>query len=155
MMAPRTRGPGFTLLEMLVVVVIAAILVSMAVVTLGANPHAKLDDEGERLAQLFEAANDEAHLRAHVWAWQPDPLGYRFLERRDGAWVPRSEAPFEPRKWPEGFLNYSIQLEGSPQSQSQILFGSEAIEAPVVLTLEGLTQSVRVFATGDGHYETR
>ena len=102
-----------------------------------------------------ESAANEAHLRAHPWAWQPNAQGYRFVERRDGAWVPRSEAPFAPRTWPPGFTGYAIRLDGSAQSLDQVSFGVESVDLPIVLTLEGEGSTVAVRAIGDGRYEAR
>jgi general secretion pathway protein H len=149
----RRHANGFTLLEMLVVVVIAAILVSLAAVSIGSNPRRNLDEEGQRLAQLFESANDEAHLRAHLWAWQPGSDGYRFLERRDGVWVTRTERPFAPRKWPNEFRSFAIRVRGSTQSLDQLQFGGESIEPPTVVILQGEDQSVSIVGSGDGRYE--
>lgn len=58
------RARGFTLLEMMVVLVIAGLLVSLASVSLTRNPRTDLNEQVQRLALLFESASDEAQVRA-------------------------------------------------------------------------------------------
>ncbi|MBN3818736.1 prepilin-type N-terminal cleavage/methylation domain-containing protein, partial [Paraburkholderia sp. Se-20369] len=65
------RARGFTLLEMLVVLVIAGLLVSLASLSLTRNPRTDLREEAQRLALLFETAGDEAQVRARPIAWLP------------------------------------------------------------------------------------
>ena len=49
-MSARSRAAGFTLLEMLVVLLIAGILISLASLTLTRNPRTDLNEEAQRLA---------------------------------------------------------------------------------------------------------
>src|ERR1700738_5579124 len=79
---------GFTLLEMLVVLVIAGLLVSRASVKLTRNPRTDLNEEAQRLALLFESAGDEAQVRARPIAWQPVSGGFRFDIRTEDGWGP-------------------------------------------------------------------
>lgn len=51
--ARRHRARGFTLLEMLVVLVIAGLLVSLASLSLTRNPRTDLREEAQRIALLF------------------------------------------------------------------------------------------------------
>ena len=76
--ARRHRARGFTLLEMLVVLVIAGLLVSLASLSLTRNPRTDLREEAQRIALLFETAGDEAQVRARPIAWQPTAHGFRF-----------------------------------------------------------------------------
>ena len=79
---------GFTLLEMLVVLVIAGLLVSLASLQLTRNPRTDLNEEAQRLALLFESAGDEAQVRARPIAWQPLDGGFRFDVRTEDGWRP-------------------------------------------------------------------
>ena len=68
-MSLRRPGQGFTLLEIMVVLVIIGIVLSLAVVRLDPPADRQLQQESERLALLFEAARDEAIARSEPVAW--------------------------------------------------------------------------------------
>jgi general secretion pathway protein H len=128
---------GFTLLEMLIVLVIAGILVSLASVQLTRNPRTDLNEEAQRLALLFESAGDEAQVRSRPIAWLPlDDL-------------------LRPRGWEGGVTGVSIQFAGSDQSATRVVFGTEAIDTPMEVTLVSAAGRATIVGTGNGRYQVR
>jgi general secretion pathway protein H len=156
--ASARRQRGFTLLEMLVVLVIAGLLVSLASLSLTRNPRTDLNEEAQRLALLFESAGDEAQVRARPIAWMPLENGFRFDIRTDDGWHPLRDDLLGPRNWEGGVTGVSINYPGSSGSDSQrdrVLFGTESIDAPVSVTLYSGAGSATIVGTGNGRYEVR
>ena len=146
---------GFTLLEMLVVLVIAGLLVSLASVKLTRNPRTDLNEEAQRLALLFESAGDEAQVRARPIAWLPLDGGFRFDIRTEDGWRPLRDDLLRPRRWEGGVTGVTIQYPGTDQSAERVVFGTEAIDTPMEVTLVSASGSVTIVGTGNGRYQVR
>jgi general secretion pathway protein H len=146
---------GFTLLEMLIVLVIAGILVSLASVQLTRNPRTDLNEEAQRLALLFESAGDEAQVRARPIAWLPLDGGFRFDIRTEDGWRPLRDDLLRPRGWEGGVTGVLIQYGSSDQSASRVVFGTEAIDTPMEVTLISAAGRATIVGTGNGRYQVR
>jgi general secretion pathway protein H len=147
------RSGGFTLLEMLVVLVIAGLLVSLASLTLTRNPRTDLNEEAQRLALLFESAGDEAQVRARPIAWQPVSGGFRFDIRTDDGWRPLRDDLLGQRGWEGGVTDVAIDYPGSDTQAERIVFGVESIDVPVRVTLHSPVGRATIVGTGNGRYE--
>lgn len=147
-----SSSAGFTLLEMLVVLVIAALLISAASLTISRNPRTDLFEEGQRLALLFESAADEAQLRARPILWQPAHDGYTFLIREKGDWRPLRAALFAPRRWQTVVNMVTIRHPGAQDIAERVIFGAESIDMPVTVTLYANAMQISITGNGDGRY---
>ncbi|MBU9323305.1 GspH/FimT family pseudopilin [Burkholderia gladioli] len=152
---PPRRMRGFTLLEMLVVLVIAGILVSAATLTMHRNPRTDLREEAQRVALLLESAGDEAQVRARPIAWQPTDNGFRFDVRGEDGWRPLRDDLFRPRNWDGGVTGATIDYPGSDTEVHRIVFGTEPVDTPVRITLYSAVGSATIVGTGNGRYEVR
>ena len=150
------RGAGFTLLEMLVVLVIAGLLVSLASVSLTRNPRTDLKEEAQRLALLFESASDEAQVRARPIAWEPVTGGFRFSVRTEDGWrTLQRDQLLRERRWEGGVTDVSIDYPGSDLHPDRLVFGVESIGAAVTVTLYSAVGRATIVGTGNGRYEVR
>jgi general secretion pathway protein H len=82
---PRTilvsGGQGFTLIEVLVVVVIIAVISAVALLSVGIlGDDRNLQREARRLSSLIELANDEATIQGREYGLELLQSGYRFVE---------------------------------------------------------------------------
>lgn len=120
---------GFTLIEMLVVVVIIGILTTGVALTISDNPRQNARHEAQRLAQLLEIASHEARAGQRLLAWSAHEQGYDFFVAEnnsdrtpDARWQALTDDPmFRPRTLEAGVKFGSIQVEGQPLSAGGLL----------------------------------
>ncbi|MFZ6772193.1 type II secretion system minor pseudopilin GspH [Undibacterium sp. SXout7W] len=147
---------GFTLLELLVVLVIVGLM--LGAISLNAMPSdlQRLQNDSRRIALLLQLAREEAIVRNLPVAFEADQTGYRFLVREDRVWTPIKDDMLRER----GFQLSPVQLEVEPalvnvaaDAQIRIVFGREPVDKPFVLTLRAADQAVRLSADGIGHFD--
>ena len=145
------RQRGFTLLELLVVMVIAGIMLGVVSFNALPNSRQRLENDAKRLALLFQLARDEAILRNLPVAFDVDQFGYHFLVREDRVWSPLKDDMLRERSFELSPIQLSIE---PPQNQAnvRIIFGREPVDKPFVLTLKTPDASVKIVADGVGHY---
>lgn len=108
--------PGFTLIEVLVVLLIMGLMVGMVSTIVRPDDRALVCVEADRLAQLLDLAAMEARLTGHHVAWTPDAQGYRFWQMtEDAQWVElRGSDGLRPRMLPQGIRVAALQVENVP-----------------------------------------
>lgn len=103
---------GFTLLELLVVVLIIGLLTSMAVLGVqGRSQRERLEDEAERLIERMRLGREEAVLRSQSLGMLFAPGGYRFLALYDNRWRRHQASLFQPYELPEG-MRLEVDIDG-------------------------------------------
>ncbi|WER45809.1 GspH/FimT family pseudopilin [Cupriavidus sp. WKF15] len=149
--AAACRPRGFTLLELLVVMVIAGIVISLVAINASPNERGRLLDDGQRIARLFELAQEEAQLGARPIAWEGSIRGWRFLESTPNGWVPMRTDVFAPGQWrlaPDQVIIAEGGRNAGTGGPPRLVFGRELIDGPQRLVL--VRGDIRVDVVGDG-----
>ena len=120
--AKRTPGEsgqrgesGFTLVEMLVVLVVMGLFAGLISSVIRPDERALLRVEAERLAQLLDLAGTEARASGKSVAWTADGAGYRFWRYREGAgWAEIGDNPlFRRRELPQSMTITGVMVEAA------------------------------------------
>ncbi|WGS45962.1 GspH/FimT family pseudopilin [Burkholderia sp. JSH-S8] len=147
------RAAGFTLLEMLVVLMIVGLLVAVVTLAPSRNRRTDLAEEAQRLASLLESAGDEAQVRSTPIAWQPVGGGYRFVQRTEsGAWSPMTDDLFRARRWGTAVTGVTVRYTGGGEPIARVVLGDESIDVPVTITLSSGDARLLVVGTGIGNF---
>ena len=131
-MTSRRAARGFTLLEILVVVLIIGIIVTFAALSLGNRAiDSQLEDEAERLHQLFAVASEDAEVQGLELGWRYLPDGYEFLVLNQDGWQPFAAGPLRSRTLPNAlYLDLNVEGHAIPPAAE-----SDKTREPQVLLL--------------------
>lgn len=110
----RESQRGFTLLELLLVILIIGIILTFAALSIGRGNERHVEEEMRRLAGLIDLAAQEATLESHELAVQFSGNKYEFLTFADNKWQRiTQDDTFRPRSLPEE-MHLTVKIEGEP-----------------------------------------
>jgi general secretion pathway protein H len=114
---PEFDHRGFTLVEMLVVMLIIGIVAGLVGVVARPDDRALLEVEAQRLVQLFELAATEAQFGGKSIAWTGEASRYRFLrlDVPDGWTEIRDNDALRARALPQGMLLAELRVDNRLQ----------------------------------------
>ena len=147
------RQPGFTLIEILVVVIIIATVSGIALMSIGLlGDDRELSTERQRLASLIEVAQDEAMLQGREFGLELMTSTYRFVEFDpfSAQWSEiLGDELFRLRQLPEG-MEFELYVE-----DKRVLLDEDPkeLEDPddetMARTVEKYAPHVFVFSSGE------
>jgi general secretion pathway protein H len=165
---PRKHGAkGYTLVELLVVLVVLGVMLGLVSLSIVPDPRAKLQRDAERLETLFALAAEEAQLTSRPIAWRGDEHGYAFFRRDRDQWVPfEGDAQFRARSWDLTPLRLTLAASdvsrwstprgtgfgGVDDGSTAIAFPRDGLQVAFELTLEADGRTVHLRGDGGGHY---
>jgi general secretion pathway protein H len=113
------RAAGFTLIEVMVVVVIIGILINFTMLSLRSrSPADQLNEESKRLKSLIEIASEEALLRSSLIGVDISETGYSFLRLKEETWEPVNDNLLRNRELPEE-VRISMTLAQPPSDDEE------------------------------------
>lgn len=162
------RNKGFTLVEILVVVVIMAIVISIAVLSIGVTGRdSQLDQESRRIVGLMGLLHDRALLEGRDFGLLVEPHSYEFYayDNFREQWRPFGEnSEFRRRELPKG-MSFELSLDSrqvvlkppdpnlaSPDTAAaapQVAIAASGDGTPFRLTLERDSTKAKAVINGD------
>ena len=141
----RSAEHGFTLVELMVVIVIIG-LMSGAVLLTMSDPRGRLSDDADRFAGRVRAAHDRAVVLGRPVALWVSPTGYGFEERTGGRWQSLDQKPLGTTDW-----SSRARAEAPQQGRQRLYFDTIGrADQPMAFTLTRDGRSLPVTVGLDG-----
>ena len=142
--AHAAAARGFTLLELMVVVALAAMMAAGLTFSLRDSRLQQLEREGLRLASLLDAARAQARTSGTPIVWRATAQGFEFIgasPRRDA-----SESLTEPRAWL--VPGTAVQVIEPAGNLRELVLGPEPLGSPQRLSLTLADQRLELASNG-------
>jgi general secretion pathway protein H len=140
---------GFTLLELLVVMVLAGILLMIVTVSVTPDPRQQLAREGQRVGQLLALAADEARIRQQAIVWEADVNGYRFVSEAGGErQLITDDDMLRERAWDRTLKRLAL-VNAQGQQPTQVVLGPGAPPLRVPVAREWIQPRFRLEIAND------
>ncbi len=143
----KIKDQGFTLIEIMVVITIAAIMFGAVILAFPDSSNDRLKEQGRRFSALISLAQDEAILQSQDLAVAMTGSGYSFYRRFGEVWEVYLDKPFVNRVLGGGIQaevileGLSIELPSSQKSKPQIIIYSSGEMTPFSYHLINQEQS--------------
>ena len=109
------KNRGFTLIEMLVVVLVISIIITFASLSVGQHGDRTVEEEAKRIYYLLGLASEEAVLQGSSMAMLIRKSGYEFAKIEGDKLVPIKDSVFRKRDFPDE-LRLELEYQGEPAS---------------------------------------
>ena len=150
----RNLRKGFTLLELLVVVVVAGITLGLVSPNVFQSDYQVMEHDAQRIALLLQLTREEAILRNQATAFEADSNSYRFLIKEESGWqLLTQDDVLRERAFKHTPMHLSMKPPATDAGPSvRIAFGREPVDKPFTLTFVSGEISVVIRADGIGHF---
>jgi general secretion pathway protein H len=135
----KRAAHGFTLIEIMVVMVILGIMMTLVSVNLYQDDGKVLTEEANRLAALLEHAQNEAMLTGSPVAWSAQSGKYQFWQRgKNGKWdEPSGDEILRDRTFPVAIEWGENRVAGNPfKLEERLIFLAGGLNQPFELKLK-------------------
>ena len=112
----RKRCTGFTLLELMIVIVLIGVLLGMASYATGLNPARQASQEAHALAQVMQQLRERAVIEGREYGLRLSIEGYRVMRHEIRGW----ESAGSFYRWPD---NVRVRLK---QDGYSLILGADA-----------------------------
>jgi len=154
--APKPMA-GFTLIEIMVVLLIITITIGMVGINLQRGDNNLVQEEADRIVILLQAAREEAILQGQVFAVQFNTDGYRFLRLNNKGKLELIEKDdvLSPRSLPDG-VTLSFTMDGAvADTEAGLILDPSGSFIPFVLTLRAGEATWQALGLANGKIQSK
>ena len=148
---------GFTLIEIMVVLLIVAITIGMIGVNLQRGDNNRVQEEADRIVILLQAAREEAILQGKVFVVRFAKDGYRFLRLSNKGKLELLEKDdvLSPRSLQDG-VTLSFTMDGvAADTEAGLILDPSGSFIPFVLTLRAGEAAWQALGLANGKIESK
>ena len=113
------QSRGFTLLEMMIVVVLMGLMAVAVIPSISTDgPQKKLEEQAKKFIAITELLTDETVLSGQFLGVVVDPDGYHFVVYKDDKWQPMTSDRLETEHKMDDGISLEVIVDGLPLKQS-------------------------------------
>ncbi len=149
----KRAARGFTLIEIMVVMVILGITMALVSVNFSQDDGKVLTEEANRLAALLEHAQNEAMITGNAIAWSAQEGKYQFWNRdKDGKWdQPSGDDILRARTFPVEIEWGENRVAGNPiKLDERLIFLAGGLNQPFELKLKYRDKQLNIHGNPTG-----
>ncbi|SFV09650.1 GspH/FimT family pseudopilin [Pseudomonas sp. OV546] len=143
------RQHGFTLIELMVVLIIIGIASAAVGLSIKPDPLHLLRQDANRLVQLLQVAQAEALADGRPITWQADTKGFHFSRRNEHA-TGFDQFNSDPQLRPRAWDTPAVQVRVIPKQR--VVLNAEWFDTPLQLQLSDGQNSLSVRRTAAGQF---
>lgn len=148
MVSARKNEIGFTLVEMMAVLVIISLMTGMVILS-APRAEAPLKTQGDLILRQFAQASEDSIVKGQPQAFGLYEDAYLFYEIVDGEWKPLAETP-----WPEdltvSFFKNEVEIDIPKEPVPLVVFEPVGLSTEFSLWLEDGDITFIFSSDGDG-----
>jgi len=130
------KNSGFTLLEVMIVVVIVALLMSAVVPMVSRSSDDVLKEQADRFSALVKLAQDESILQSRQLGLKIKESSYSFLQQDGDVWTAFEEGPFRARQL-SGGTKIALYLDDVDVSLAEGIVGDKKTKPQIFILSSG------------------
>jgi len=153
---PFKAQTGFSLIELLVVMVLIGVAVSVTALALPMQSREPIREDAQILAQLMQRATQTSQAGGRNIVLELRPDGYSFLSREVASTQPSTEdSTLRARRFESASVTFSLEGQVTSYPTLRISMGREFVTEPFVLRLSSSGKSIDIHADGLGNFDVR